>query len=135
MRPFAFYIDEKLKKQAGKQRFINTILHQILPQPLNQHVWAAKLENGVLKLLTDSPAWATQIRYQQHELIKQLNCDPALKLDSIEISIAQTADRSQSTTPQQRSRLTATAKQAIRSATATLTDPEIRAIFERISRR
>jgi len=135
MRPFADYIDKKLKKQTAKQRFINTILHQILPQPLNQHVWVAKLDNGVLSLLTDSPSWATQIRYQQHEIIKQLNSDPSLKLNKIEISIARSIDRSRTTTPQPKTRLSVSAKQAIKSATTTLSDPELKAIFEKISKR
>jgi len=134
MRPLAYYIGDDLKKQSQKQHFFNTTLSRILPSPLNLHVWASAYENGILTLLTDGPAWATRLKYQQHELIKQLNADPAVKLSKILIKIRnQPAPRAQQK-PKRRN-LSASAKASIQKATATVSDPEIRQIFERLSSR
>jgi hypothetical protein len=134
MRSLAFYLSDELKQKSREQRFFNTILHQVLPAPLNQHVWAAGVDSGVLKLQTDSPVWATQLRYQQHELIKQLNTDPAIHLRKCQIAVSQRRiDRFDQQTRLQK--LSSSAKKSIKSSTATLSDPELKALFEKIANR
>lgn len=134
MRPLAFFISKDLKKHTRDQQFFNTILSSILPSPLSQHVWAANQEAGTLTILTDSPAWATQLRYQEHELLKQLNSNPAVQLKKIRISLSNKPAPRITENPQRKTLSTASRK-SITAAAATITDPEIRKIFESIAKR
>lgn len=134
MRPLAFFISKDVKKHTREQQFFNTVLSSILPSPLNQHVWAAGQQAGVLKILTDSPAWATQLRYQEHEILKQLNCDPAVRLKKIRISVSNKPAPRTTEKPQNKT-LSTTSSKSILAAASTITDPEIRKIFETIAKR
>ena len=134
MRPLAYYIDDDLKKQSRDQHFFNTVLSRILPPPLNRHVWASGYEKGILRLLTDGPAWATRLRYQQHELLKQLNSDPAVKLNKILITVSNRPSPVLQQKPERRG-LSASARTSLQKAASTVSDPELRQIFERLSNR
>jgi hypothetical protein len=43
-----------------------------LPPPLNAHCQYAKLDEGELTLVTDSPAWASRLRFHAPELLSGL---------------------------------------------------------------
>ena len=133
MRSLDNFLSNELKQKVRDQKGINTIIQHGLPAPLNQHVWFCSLKNGVLKLQTDNPTWATQLRYQQHELIKQLNTDPALRIKKCIVTISPKPFGPKNP-PNKPTRLSPSAKQSIRSAAKTLSDPGLRELFEKFAR-
>lgn len=135
MQPLKHYIDSELKEKVQASYLINTVLKRLLPSPLNQHVWVIGIERNCLQLMTDGAAWATRLRYQQRELLKQINSDPALNLTAIAITVSNQASRASKHRQRQRNTLTASAKKAIRNAALTVTDTEIRTILEKIATR
>lgn len=46
------------------------------------------LVDGKLKLLVSNPTFATIVRYQQAELLKHLNTDPALNISHVSIRVS-----------------------------------------------
>jgi len=135
MQPLKHYIDSRLKEKVQANHLINSVLRNLLPTPLNQHVWVIGVEKTRLELLVDSALWATRLRYQQRELLKQINSDPAFQLTEITISVSGRPARTSKQQKIQRNRLSLSAKKAIRNAALTVTDEEIRAILERMASR
>jgi hypothetical protein len=60
----------------------------MLHDPLKQHCWAAGIEKRRLTILTDSGAWATQLRYQQQQILKGINTDLGLNLNKLRIRVS-----------------------------------------------
>ncbi len=135
MQPLKHYIDIKLKEKAQANHLLNTVLKRLLPSPLNQHVWVVGIEKNCLQLTTDRAVWATRLRYQRRELLKQISSDPSLKLTEITVTVCKQTSRTPKPRQQHRNTLTASAKKAIKNAASTVTDDEIRRILERIATR
>jgi len=58
--------------EARRLNEIKIIISQSLDQQVADHIEVAKARSGVLTLITDSPVWATRIRYTQSEIINSL---------------------------------------------------------------
>ena len=54
-----------------QQRILNSI-KQLLDKQLSAHCLSAALENGRLRVFTDSAAWASRLRFQSQQLLQQL---------------------------------------------------------------
>lgn len=135
MQPLRHYISPELQERAKDNHLLSTLLRQHLPDPLREHVWVAGVDDHCLHLITDSPMWATQLRYQQRELLKHIQYNPALKLSKISITVSPMAAPPHPQRKAQRLTLTPATRAAIRAAAATISDEETRAIFERIASR
>jgi predicted nucleic acid-binding Zn ribbon protein len=59
-----------------------------LPEPLKSHCWPSGIQGKELILITDNSTWATQLRYQQHQILKQINSDLNLNLKKLRIRIS-----------------------------------------------
>ena len=71
---------ENLQKQLQKE----------LPNPIAQHVWVGTYENGILTLLVDSAAIATQLRFSVPDIRENLRQQPqwyGLKSISVKIIV------------------------------------------------
>lgn len=73
MRPIHSLIDENLLNRAQNIQSLTSSLHSRLSTELRQHCWIVNVIGNTLVLITDSAERATILRYQQHELLKQLN--------------------------------------------------------------
>ena len=62
-----------LLSKASMLHQLESLIHEILEQPLNQHCRVLNYEQAVLTLATDTAAHATQLRYQSRNLINQLH--------------------------------------------------------------
>ena len=49
-----------------------------LPEDLASHCWVAGIDNRTLTIITDDPNRASVIRFQQREILKQLNQELSL---------------------------------------------------------
>lgn len=88
MRPLNQLIDRNLIRKARALQDMTLSLRSRLSAPLAEHCWAAGWQDKTLIVITDSGAWATGIRYQQHELLKQINAEFRLDLKRMKIRIA-----------------------------------------------
>ena len=93
--PIAKFLNGKTKKlaplisEAKRLTKINIILNQSLDHELAKHIQVSRLENNQLRLIVDSPAWATRLRYKQEEIINRFQNYAITKIiNSIHIKIS-----------------------------------------------
>jgi hypothetical protein len=68
-----------LKRKVVQLDKLTALLKNSLSEPLRHHCQVANLRDNCLVIVTDSSAWATQIRYLTPDLLKQLQCYSELK--------------------------------------------------------
>lgn len=74
-----------------KMRLFNrltTDIRNYLAPVSNEQVSVVGFEDGKLRLLVNNATMATMLRYQQKELLKHLNTDPALNIKTISVSVS-----------------------------------------------
>jgi hypothetical protein len=81
MRPIHSLIDTKLLSRTQNIQFLTASLHSRLSSELRQHCWVIDVIGNILVIITDNAERATILRYQQHELLKQINEEFADSLD------------------------------------------------------
>ena len=75
-----------LERAKKLQRLEQAVL-QLLPADLAAHCKVINLKNEILVLATSSSAWAARLRFAIPELIKQLGCQYALNLHTVQVRI------------------------------------------------
>ncbi len=123
---------QRLQAHAVKIRRIQALLNSHLPEQLNAHYQVAALEQGVLTLHTDSPAWAAKLRFLTGNLLNIVR-DSGIPEP---ISTIRVKARPPVTKPQdtgQRPRLSPQTTRFLRDMADTIEDPELRASLLRLS--
>lgn len=64
---------EELLQRARLLERMTESARSRLPRGLAQHCWVGAYDSSSLTLITDDPVFSTPIRYQQQEILKQLN--------------------------------------------------------------
>ncbi len=72
------YISLDLQKKAKLLHRLTLSLKMQLPEDLASHCWVAGIDNRTLTIVTDDPSRASIIRFQQREILKQLNQELSL---------------------------------------------------------
>lgn len=49
-----------------------------LPIAMHDHCWVTAINNSEMTIVTDSPAWASKLRYLSRDLISKLKHEPSL---------------------------------------------------------
>jgi hypothetical protein len=75
-------------RRAEAYLALNERLAPNLPEAMRPHVRVACIEQRTLIIAATTPAWATQARLQQHQLLEQARSLWPTPLDSIRIIIA-----------------------------------------------
>ncbi len=75
MHPLNQYLNIELLRHARLLDAMTLCIRTKLPYPVANHCWAGGLNGETLVIVTDSGNWVVSIRYQQYELLKQLNCE------------------------------------------------------------
>lgn len=73
MRPIQSLID---KRYAAKSAFLHSLTESVrsrVPSDLRAFVWVADIDHDCIIIATDLAERATMLRYQQHEIVKQIN--------------------------------------------------------------
>lgn len=78
MQKFSSYIGTDLQKKAKLLHRLSLSLRTQLPEDLASHCWVAGIDNRTLTIVTDDPNRASVIRFQQREILKQLNQELSL---------------------------------------------------------
>ena len=73
MRPIHSLIDADLLTRAQSVQSLSTSLRSRLSYELKLHCWVVEVIGNTLVIVTDNAERASILRYQQHELIKQIN--------------------------------------------------------------
>ena len=133
MQPFQRHFAPKLLAQARQLEAMTFTLRQYLPPALAQHCWVAPPREQTLILLTDGAVWASQLRYQQQEVLKLLNSEFRLDLRRIRIRIVAPRGLAEAAHPVRR--LPASGARALEAAASATEDPDLRAALQRLARR
>ncbi len=91
MRKLSSYINKDLQHQAKYLHRLTLSLRMHLPEDLANHCWVANVENRILTIVTDDPSRASALRFQQLEILKQLNSELSTVneyLNQIKVSIS-----------------------------------------------
>ena len=75
-----------LERARRLQRLEQAVL-RLLPENLSAHCTVQNLKSEILVLATSSPAWAARLRFVAPDLIKQLECQLALTIRTIQVRI------------------------------------------------
>ena len=77
-KKIASYISLDLQKKAKLLHRLTLSLKMLLPEDLASHCWVAGIDDRTLTIVTDDPNRASIIRFQQREILKQLNQELSL---------------------------------------------------------
>jgi hypothetical protein len=102
-----------------------------LPEPLKSHCWPAGITGNQLNLVTDSSTWATQLRYQQQQILKQINTDLGLKLIKMRIRISARQVYRRKVWPARH--LSQKSAELIKQGAMSVPDPDLRAALLRLA--
>lgn len=137
MQKLSSYIDAGLQKKVKTLHRLTLSIGTRLPVELAHRCWVAGIENRTLTIIADNPDLASLIRFQQHEVLKQINQELGLSvkehLRRIKIKISMAAsDIEPPVKPMQLSRFSA---QTLRECAKNLQDPDLKKTLERLSMR
>ena len=133
MRPFNRLLAPNLVEKTQVLEKINFSLRALLPAPLNTHCWTASIRDQELTLVTDGSTWASQLRYLQREILKQLNAEFLLELKKCRIRIE--APRVVRERSPRRLELSSDSARTLARAADAMPDPELRAALQKLARR
>lgn len=126
------HINPRLKKVLKKQRATFDQVNYHLPDGYQEHVHC-HVDCGLLKIYAENSAWASKLRYQQHQILKSIKSDPALNVQKIEIVVARDQPRIEKPdrkTPSLDASSTASALKVAESCD----DLDIKAAFEKLAK-
>lgn len=96
MQKFTSYISVDLQKKAKLLHRLTLSIRMQLPGDLANHCWVAGINDRTLTIVTDDPSRASVIRFQQREILKQLNQELSLTvkeyLNQIKVKISSVVD-------------------------------------------
>ena len=95
MQKLSTYIGSKLHNKAKFLHRLTLSLRMLLPSELAGHCWVASIQDRTVTIVTNDPSRASLIRFQQREILKQLNQELGLTvkeyLNRIKIRITNVA--------------------------------------------
>ena len=137
MQKFSSYISADLQKKAKLLHRLTLSIRMQLPKDLARHCWVANIDNRTLTIVTDDPNRASIIRFQQREILKQLNQELSLTvkeyLNQIKIKISNFI--SGANHPMKAQTLSPNSAQHIRSSACDIKDLELQKAMQKLADR
>jgi hypothetical protein len=115
-----------LARKAGALEALDRALRQTLPSPLREQVRFADLRHDRLVFLASSPAWASRLRLMQTQILATAR---AIGTCASSVTVKVAPQPPANTEPDRSKPLSPAAATHLRAAAASLTDPELRALF------
>jgi hypothetical protein len=115
-----------LAKKAGVLEALDRALRQTLPSPLREQVRFANLRNDRLVFLASSPAWATRLRLMQTQILATAH---AIGTSASSLTVKVAPQPPLVIEPDRSKPLSPAAANHLRATAASLSDPELRALF------
>jgi hypothetical protein len=125
------YLQPQWTERVQQLRLLDHSLKYYLPEPLRSHCWPAGITGNQLSLVTDSSTWATQLRYQQQQILKQINTDLGLKLIKMRIRISARQTYKRKVWPPRN--LSQKSADSIKQGAISVPDPDLRAALLRLA--
>jgi len=137
MRKFSSYINADLQKKAKLLHRLTLSLRMHLPSELASHCWVGGVADRTLTIVTDDPSRASLVRFQQREILKQLNQELSLTvkeyLNRIKIKISVIASGSEALT--KAPFLSSSSAQHIKECANDIKDLELRQALQKLAKR
>lgn len=70
---------DDLIAQAKRLQYLNKVLSSVLEASLSQHCHLSKVDGNTMTIAVDSPTWATRLRYDIPEILKNARTQPEFK--------------------------------------------------------
>lgn len=121
----------RLSAALARQRALLAAVADVLPAELAAHCVSATLDGAELRLLVDSPAWATRLRYLGNDLRRTLRS--RWRIDSVTVQV-EPARQPPAGRPARKVVLSAAAADAIAGAASAIEDTALRQALLRLSR-
>ena len=115
-----------LARKADVLEALDRALRQTLPSPLREQVRFANLRNDRLVFLASSPAWASRLRLMQTQILATAS---AIGTHASSVTVKVAPQPPAATQPERSKPLSPAAAAHLRAAAASLTDPELRALY------
>ena len=123
---------ERLYAQARLLQQLQALLDRHLPQPLGSHCRVAALDQEVLTLHTDSPAWAAKLRFLTADILKILrNSNTFGSISTIRVKARPPEARPQAAASG--IKMSPRTARLLRDIAESIEDPELRASLLRLS--
>jgi hypothetical protein len=116
-----------LARKAGALEALDRALRQALPLPLREQVRFADLRHDRLVFLASSPAWASRLRLMQTQILATARAIGTCA-GSVTVKVAPHQPPA-NVEPDRSKPLSPAAASHLRAAAASVTDPELRALF------
>lgn len=117
-------------------RLLDEALRDCLPAECHGHCRAGGLSGGTLRLVADSPAWRTRLRFHSSRIISHISQLGNLPVKRVEIRVSRAMEPPRRTThPGPPRSMPADSARAFGALAADTPDPELRQVLERLARR
>jgi hypothetical protein len=114
---------------------LDALVHQLIPSPLNQHCRVLAVRDDTLILAADSAAWATRLRYQSPQLIRQLAGVSSVKLLAVQVRVRAAESRPARRSFPLRRPVSVQKSLALKQAARNVTDTGLKAALLRLAGR
>jgi hypothetical protein len=123
----------RLRSAVAAQEALLARIRAMLPGELAPHCVGATVDGHTLRLLADSAAWATRLRYLGRDLIRRLRAD-AIAVSAVEVRLLPSDARAE---PVRRrtARPSDSAAVCLEQTADGIGDPALRAALQRLGRR
>ena len=76
-----------LAQRAAEMDHLAQSIRTALPNPLGEHVIAANLRDETVIVVTDSPVWASRIRFYSQEILARINTDASDQVANLAVKV------------------------------------------------
>lgn len=136
MQKLSSYISVGLQDKTRLLHRLTLSLRMQLPATLASHCWVASIDNRTLTIITDDAGHASLLRFQQYEILKQLNQELGLAvreyLNRLKIKIRKTTGEPKS--PRPATPLSADSARHISACAKHVQDRELKEALRRLAR-
>ncbi len=122
-------LGQRLAEYAGLLERVQ----ESLASPINQQVKAAVMQNGRLTLFTESPAWASRLRYMAPQLQRTL-ASKGIPTDRIEVRISPGSTAARQKPGRKAEAMSEHSSESLRLTAEALTDSDLKQALLRLSR-
>lgn len=77
-----------LIRRSAEVEALTRLVRDLVPAQLKPHVVAACRRNTTLTIVTDSPAWAAQLRFRAEDIRTSLNARQGHSLQKLRVSVS-----------------------------------------------
>lgn len=127
------FLDKDIVRQAQLLHMLTLSLTSRLPLPAATHCWVAGIRDHTLIVITDSANWVVPIRYQQFEILKQLNSEFQQNLKRLRVKVSSPTYRA--TNPINKPILSSQNAQHLTSVAGAIDDQDLKAALLRLASR